>query len=338
MKYFRSACVFLIPGLFRGIAAWAAEPPAEKVEYCIALHGGAHSVENRFTGEEEAQCRQSLARALEVGRKVLAENGAALDAVEKTIRAMEDDPLFNAGRGAVFNDLGKHELDASIMDGSARQAGGVAIVATVKNPISLARLVMIETPHILLSGEGAEKFADEMRGRPSIERVPNSYFDTESRRKKWLELREKEAKKTTAMLPALHPSTVGCVALDKSGNLAAGTSTGGMNNKKWGRVGDSPIVGAGTYADNATCAVSGTGIGEEFIRNSSAFHVSALMAYKQFTVDEAVRHVLEKVMKPGTGGIIALDRTGRVSMRYTTFGMARAVADSTGKIEIEVSK
>jgi L-asparaginase / beta-aspartyl-peptidase len=338
MKFFRTACMFLIPGLVRGIAACSAQQPAEKVDYCIVLHGGAHTEENRFAGPEEAECRKSLARALEIGRKVLAENGSALDAVEKTVRALEDDPLFNAGRGAVFNDLGKHELDASIMDGSTRQAGGVAIVATVKNPISLARLVMTETPHLLLSGEGAEKFADEMRGRPTIERVPNSYFDTEARRKKWLELREKETKKTTALAPALHPSTVGCVALDKNGNLAAGTSTGGLNNKKWGRVGDSPIIGAGTYADNATCAVSGTGIGEEFIRNSSAFHVSALMAYKQLSVDDAVRHVLEKAMKPGTGGIIALDRTGRVSMRYTTFGMARAVADSTGRFEITVSK
>jgi beta-aspartyl-peptidase (threonine type) len=346
----------------------AAQSPPAKIEYAIAIHGGVISRQSQLSDAEKEQYRQSLAKALEVGRKILAEGGEALDAVEQTIRAMEDDPTFNAGRGAVFNSVGRHELDASIMDGRDRRAGAVAAVTTVKNPISLARLVMTETRHVLLIGEGADKFADEMRSRPQIKQVPNSYFDTEARKKKWLQDREREknrsaspgAKAATRVQGSgfgvqdseidihhssfiIHHSpgsfgTVGCVALDRKGNLAAGTSTGGLSNKKWGRVGDSAIIGAGTYADNATCAVSCTGIGEYFIRNCVAYQISTLMAYRGLAVDQAARQVVEQVLKPGTGGVIALDRSGRISFRFNTPGMARAAADSTGKVLIELTK
>jgi beta-aspartyl-peptidase (threonine type) len=208
---------------------------------------------------------------------------------------------------------------------------------------------------VLLVGDGAEKFADEMKGNPLIERVPNSYFDTEARRRDWLKTLEREKSRQQEKAkqqqkpaelpgpdadkgPAADKGTVGCVALDTHGNLAAGTSTGGVTNKKWGRVGDSPIIGAGTYAGNATCAVSCTGTGEYFIKHSAAFHVSALMAYKGLSLDDAVRQIIEQVLPTDTGGMIAVDRLGRISMRQNTPGMARAAADSSGRLEIELGK
>lgn len=219
---------------------------ADKVSFAIALHGGAGMDPSKLTRTQKQEYRDSLSKAIETGREILARDGAALDAVEATIRTLEDDPLYNAGRGAVFNQAGKHELDASIMDGKTGDAGAVAGATTVKNPISLARLVMTETSHVLLAGDGAEKFADEMKSRAAIARVPNSYFSTESRRQEWMDAVARE--KTSGGKAADGKSdkgTVGCVALDKHGNLAAGTSTGGLTNKKWGRVGDSPIIGAG---------------------------------------------------------------------------------------------
>ena len=308
----------------------AQQSPADG-KFAIAIHGGAGDELDNITEDERQAHRKSLAAALEVGRKILTDGGKAIDAVEQTIRVLEDDPLFNAGRGAVFNAAGTHELDASVMDGSTGQGGAVAGVTTVKNPISLARLVMTETPHVLLMGAGAEKFADAMRDRKQIERVPNTYFSTELRR---LEL-EKE-KKLQAEKP--HRGTVGCVVRDTHGNLAAGTSTGGLTNKMMGRVGDSPILGAGTYANNATCAVSCTGTGEYYIRNSIAFHVSALMAYKGLSLDEATKHVIEKVLPNDIGGVIAVDGNGNISMRFNTSGMARASTDSSGKVVIELGK
>lgn len=314
----------------------AADSPMKKVEFAIAIHGGAGVKPDKIPDDEKRQLHESLGKALEVGRKILAEGGTSLDAVEQTVRVLEDDPLFNAGRGAVFNSVGQHELDASIMDGAAHQGGGVANVTTVKNPISLARLVMTETPHVLLLGAGAEKFADEMRGKPQIERVPNSYFSTDARRKQWQEAVEHAKKKQAEQ--AHKKGTVGCVAVDKQGNLAAGTSTGGLTNKKWGRAGDSPILGAGTYADNATCAVSCTGTGEYFIRSSIAFHVSALMLYKGLSLDEATSYVINKVLEPDIGGLIAVDHDGHIAMPFNTAGMARAATDSSGKVEIELGK
>ena len=313
--------------------SYSAEP--EQIEFAIALHGGAGLVPSKLSEAEQAAHRKSLAAALEVGRKILADGGTALDAIEQTIRCLEDDPLFNAGRGAVFNSIGKHELDASIMDGKTGGAGAVAGVRTIKNPISLARLVMTETKNVLLSGDGAEQFADEMKSRAAIERVDNSFFSTEARRREWQAAVEKE-QAGKAQQP--NKGTVGCVARDRHANLAAGTSTGGLTNKKWGRVGDSPIIGAGTYASNATCAVSCTGTGEFFIRGSVAFHVSALMAYKSLSLDDAVWHVIGDKLPADTGGLIAVDRHGRISMRTNTPGMARAATDSTGRLEIELGK
>jgi beta-aspartyl-peptidase (threonine type) len=313
----------------------AAEPSAMKIDFAIALHGGAGIRPANLTEEELKVRRDGLAAALELGRKILAGGGTALDAVEQTVRALEDNPLFNAGKGAVFNREGIHELDASIMDGLTGQGGAVTGITTVKNPISLARLVMTETPHVLLAFDGAEKFADAMRGKPQIERVPNSYFSTEARRKHWQEALEREkqegAKKN-------EKGTVGCVARDKHGNLAAATSTGGLVNKMAGRIGDTPILGAGNYANNATCAVSGTGTGEYFMRSNAAFHVSALMNYKGLSLDEAVQYVVEKVLPPDTGGLIAVDHDGRISMHMNTIGMSRAATDSTGKVEIKFGK
>jgi beta-aspartyl-peptidase (threonine type) len=317
-------------------APLAAETP-QKLNYAIALHGGAGVEPDKLTDEQKKKHDEALRAALAVGQKILAGGGTSLDAVEQTIRALEDQPLYNAGKGAVYNSAGGHELDASIMDGESGKAGAVAGVTTVKNPISLARLVMTETRHVLLQGDGAEKFADEMVEKPQIKRVPNSYFSTEPREKDWREAVEKEkAKQKQANKDKM--GTVGCVALDKHGNLAAGTSTGGLTNKKWGRVGDSPIIGAGTYANNASCAVSCTGTGEHFIRNSIAFHVHALMTYKGLTLDEALQHLTDKVLETDVGGLIAVDRNGRISMHMNTPGMARAATDSTGKVEVKLGK
>jgi L-asparaginase / beta-aspartyl-peptidase len=316
--------------------ALAAES-TERLAYSIAIHGGAGVEPDKLTDAQKQAHEVALRGALEVGRKILAEGGTALDAVEQTIRALEDEPLYNAGRGAVFNSAGGHELDASIMDGGRGQAGAVAGVTTVKNPISLARLVMTETRHVLLQGDGAEKFADEMAKHPQIERVENGFFSTEPRRRDWEEAVAREkARREQANKNKM--GTVGCVALDKQGNLAAGTSTGGLTNKKWGRVGDSPIIGAGTYANNATCAVSCTGTGEHFIRHAIAFHVHALMAYRNLTLDEALQHLVTDVLDDDIGGLIAVDRQGRVSMRMNTAGMARAMADATGRVEVKLGK
>ncbi len=316
------------------ISPSAAETP-KKLSFAIALHGGAGVEPDKLSEAQKKEYDVALRKAIEVGRKILADGGTAMDAVEQTVRVLEDEPIFNAGRGAVFNSAGGHELDASIMDGASGKAGAVAGVSTVKNPISLARLVMLETRHVLLQGDGAEKFADEMKARSQIERVPNSYFSTEARKKDWLEAVEKEKEKQK-QANKNKMGTVGCVALDKHGNLAAGTSTGGLTNKKWGRVGDSPIIGAGTYANNESCAVSCTGTGEYFIRNSIAFHVHALMAYKELSLDDALKHLTEKVLETDIGGLIAVDKNGTISMRMNTPGMARAAADSTGKLEVKL--
>lgn len=314
----------------------AAETPA-KLEYAIALHGGAGVEPDKLNEEQKKQHEASLRKAIDIGKKILADGGTAMDAVEQTIRVLEDDPLYNAGKGAVFNSAGGHELDASIMDGKTGKGGAVAGVTTVKNPISLARLVMSETRHVLLQGDGAEKFADEMQEKKQIERVANSYFSTEARKKDWQQAVERE-KAQQKQSNKNKMGTVGCVALDKHGNLAAGTSTGGLTNKKWGRVGDSPIIGAGTYANNESCAVSCTGTGEYFIRHSIAFHVHALMAYKGMSLDDALVHLTEKVLEPDIGGLIAVDKNGRISMHTNTPGMARAAADSTGKVDVKLAR
>jgi len=273
-----------------------------------------------------------MKKALTLGRDVLAKGGSSLDAVEQVIRLLEDDPLFNAGRGAVLNAKGEHELDASIMDGRDLSCGAVASVRTVKNPISLARLVMTKTRHVLLAGDGAEKFADEM----NVERAPADYFRTQQRIEEW-QRKKQEAEKAAAGKDCdSHMGTVGCVALDTHGNLAAGTSTGGLSFKKYGRIGDSPIIGAGTYANNKTCAVSCTGVGEEFIRRSVSFDISAQMQYQNVSLEEAVRTIVAEKLPPSTGGVIAVSHDGQISAQYNTPGMVRAMADDGGRFEVLV--
>jgi len=288
-------------------------------KYTIVVHGGAGSMNPNMDQSLKEQYFRSLSEALTIGQKILRDGGNSLDAVEQVVRYLEDDSLFNAGRGAVFTSAGTNELDASIMDGSNLSTGAVTIIKHVKHPISLARLVMEKTHHVLLGGEGAEKFAKEM----GMELVPNSYFDTESRYLQLLKSKQKT-------------ETVGCVCLDKHGNLAAGTSTGGLTNKMPGRIGDSPLINAGTYANNKTCAVSGTGTGEEFIRHTIAYNVSALMEYKGMTLKEAADEVVFHILKKNDGGIIAVDKDGNYATPFNTLGMYRGVATSGGIFEIKI--
>jgi beta-aspartyl-peptidase (threonine type) len=296
----------------------------ESVEFSIAIHGGAGTItrKNMTPGKENAY-RSKLKETLNVGYSILNKGGTSLDAVEATIRIMENSELFNAGKGAVFTNAGTNELDASIMDGRNLKAGAVARVKTVKNPISAARKVMEETWHVMLSGDGADKFAKEQ----GLDIVDPNYFYTQRR---WDSLKKIQVEKH---------GTVGCVALDKHGNLAAGTSTGGLTNKRWGRVGDSPIIGAGTYANNQTCAVSGTGQGEYFIRGNVAYDVSAIMEYKGKSVGEAAQNVIRKLSDMGgNGGIITMDSKGDISMPFNTAGMYRGFRKAGQAAEIFIYK
>ena len=302
---------------------------AEKAEqpYGLVIHGGAGTItrENMST-EKEAEYISKLTAALKTGYAILEIGGSSIDAVEATIKVMEDSPLFNAGKGAVFTGAGTNELDASIMDGATLQGGAVAGVKTVKNPISAARKVMEETWHVLLAGEGADAFAKEQ----GLDIVDNSYFHTEHRFKSLIKAKEKEMEKH---------GTVGCVALDKKGNLAAGTSTGGLTNKRWGRVGDSPIIGAGTYASNKTCAVSGTGQGEYFIRGSVAFDIAAQMDYEKKSVQTAAQAVIDKLTeRGGTGGVIVMDSKGNIAMPFNTEGMYRGFYLNDGELTVKIYK
>jgi beta-aspartyl-peptidase (threonine type) len=277
--------------------------------------------------EREAEYRARLTEALNAGYAILDRGGPALEAVTAAINIMEDSPLFNAGKGAVFNADGICELDASIMDGRTQAAGAIAGVHHIRNPINLARDVMLKSPHVMMAGEGAEKFAKSL----GYELVPNEYFQTDWRREQLKKAQAKDGKERTAAVPAdyftrtLRWGTVGCVALDKAGNLAAGTSTGGMTNKKFGRVGDAPIIGAGTYAHNATCAVSATGWGEYFIRVGVARDIAAQMEYKGTPLPEAAAATIAKVGQlGGDGGVIALDAQGNIAMEFNSPGMYRA--------------
>ena len=298
----------------------------QKQEWAIVIHGGAGGMtKENLTPDLDKEYRASLQVALTAGKKILSEGGSALDAVEQTIRTMEDNPLFNAGKGAVFTHEGRNELDAAIMDGSNLGAGAVAGVTDIKNPISAARKVMINSPHVMLSGAGASQFAKEQ----GLEIVAPSYFYTNKRFNELQELLKKEKF-----------GTVGCCALDKNGNLAAGTSTGGMANKRYNRIGDSPIIGAGTYANNNTCAVSGTGHGEYFIRWTVAHDISALMEYKGLNLKEASELVVnDKLVKAGgSGGVICVDKSGNISMPFNSSGMFRGFATADGKEGIFIYK
>ena len=285
----------------------------------MVIHGGAGANAENMTSEELAAVEGALEACLREAAAFLEHGGSALDCVELVVRRLEDEPSFNAGRGAVFNSRGEHELDASIMDGRDLSCGAVAGVKTVKNPVGLARLVMTRTKHVLLAGDGAEEFAEEV----GVERVENSYFSTPKRRADW-ERKNRYLK-----------GTVGCVVRDVRGDLAAATSTGGLSHKKWGRVGDSPILGAGCYADNRTCAVSCTGTGEEFIRRAVAFDLGARMRYGRLSLDSAAAETLASLPED-CGGFIAVDSSGRVVMLYNTPGMSRGWATSEGKMVLGI--
>jgi len=299
-------------------------PPPD--EYAMVIHGGAGTIlRSDLTPAEDAAYRAALNAALDIGENILRNGGSAIDAVEQTIHYLEDSPLFNAGKGAVFNHEGHNEMDASLMQGADRMAGAVGGVSNVKHPISAARAVMEKSPHVLLTGKGAEQFAAEQ----GLEIVDPSYFYTERR---WAALQAAIAREKAEAEPQVEldhserkKGTVGCVALDKAGNIVAGTSTGGMTNKRWNRLGDSPIIGAGTFADNATCGVSCTGHGEFFMRWAVAYDVAARMAYKGLGVAAAADEVIkgELVKAGGEGGLIALDRQGNVAMSFNTEGMYR---------------
>jgi Asparaginase len=299
--------------------------PAQR--FALAVHGGA-GVLASLTADEQTGYQRSLRRVLRAGAAILSSGGTALDAVETAVMIMEEDPLFNCGKGAVFNHAGFHELDAAIMDGRSLACGAVAGVRTVKSPVHLARLVMEQSPHVFLTGRGAEEFAETM----NAERVDNSYFSTERRRLQWQQALADGRIRLDHDSPDEKMGTVGAVALDAAGNLAAATSTGGITNKQFGRVGDSPVIGAGTYANNATCAISCTGKGEEFIRRSVAFAVHAQLAYGRLTLEQAAGAAIYRGLKAGDGGLIAVDRAGNISMPFNTRGMFRGMADSSGKL------
>ena len=293
--------------------------------HAIAIHGGAGTLSSaQLTPESDRAYRAGLQGAVRAGFEVLDKGGSSLDAVTVAVQALEDDPLFNAGRGAVLSADGTHELDASIMDGRDLAAGAVTGVRTVRNPIVLARLVMERSPHVMLAGEGAEDFAREQ----GLEPVPNSHFTTERRQRELeLLLEGKKAAGREALM-----GTVGAVALDSHGNVAAATSTGGMTGKKWGRIGDSPVIGAGTYAANDCCAVSATGHGEFFLRAIVAHEIAALMRYRGLDIVQAADEVVmqQLVRMGGSGGVIAVGRDGRIAMPFNSEGMLRAAMDSRG--------
>jgi beta-aspartyl-peptidase (threonine type) len=292
----------------------------------LVIHGGAGVIQrDALSAADERAIRADLGRALDAGNAVLAAGGSALDAATAAVTVLEDSPRFNAGKGAVFNAEGRHELDASVMEGHTRRAGAIAGVSTIRNPVALARRVMEQSPHVMLMGAGAEKFADD---HPDIARVPNTHFDTDARRRQLELARQKESAQALNELPTVagaYFGTVGAVALDASGHIAAATSTGGMTNKKWGRVGDSPIIGAGTYAD-ARCGVSATGWGEFFIRAVVAHDICARVAYRGDSLQQAAADVVmhEVPGLGGDGGIIALDAQGNIAMPFNTSGMYRA--------------
>ncbi|WP_299149213.1 isoaspartyl peptidase/L-asparaginase family protein [uncultured Dokdonia sp.] len=325
----------------------ASSIPADQ-KFGLVIHGGAGTIlKKNMTDSLESAYRAKLDEATRAGHKVLSDGGTSMEAVTAAINIMEDSPLFNAGKGAVFTHDGTNELDASVMDGNTLNAGAISGVTTVKNPIDLAVAVMNKSEHVMLSAKGAEQFAAEQ----GLEIVDPSYFYTERRYKSLQKIIDKEKtqldhdldKKVTYMDPFIKDSkygTVGCAALDKYGNLAAGTSTGGMTNKRYNRIGDAPIIGAGTYANNASCAVSSTGWGEFFMRGMVAHDIAAIMEYKEVTLQEAAEEVIQKKLTDlgGTGGIVSIDRDGNVAMEFNTAGMYRAHMNAAGEIDIKIYK
>jgi beta-aspartyl-peptidase (threonine type) len=319
-------------------------------KYVLVIHGGAGTIEKQFmTPEKEKAYTEALTEALQNGYNLLKEGKSSMDAVQAAVNVMENSPLFNAGKGAVFTHDGKNELDASIMDGQTLKAGAVAGVTNIKNPINAARAVMERSEHVMMVGKGAEQFA----AANGCDTVPPSYFFTQER---WDQLQRtiSEEEKGRAAYIDIDPrdskiygisrkdqkfGTVGAVALDNKGNLAAGTSTGGMTNKRYGRVGDSPIIGAGTYCNNATAGISCTGWGEYYIREVAANRMSALIELKKLPVTDAAKQVIAEIGKMGgDGGIIGLDKSGKVAMEFNTSGMYRGTVDENGKISVYIYK
>ena len=331
----------------------SALPQAEAIEYQqgsetnfgIVIHGGAGNIlRENMSDSLEKVYKTKLKEAIRTGHEILVKGGSALEAVQRAINVMENSPLFNAGKGAVFTNEGTNELDASIMDGATLNAGAVAGVTIVKNPINLAYEVMENSEHVMMAGKGAELFAKKQ----GLEIVDPEYFYTENRYKSLQRIKDQEEtrldhddNRSAFVDPYIKDAkfgTVGAAALDKHGNLAAGTSTGGMTNKRWGRIGDAPIIGAGTYANNKTCAVSGTGWGEFFIRGVVAYDISALMEYKGLSLQEAARQVIQEKNPElgGNGGIISIDGKGNVAMEFNTAGMYRATMNRNGELTIEI--
>jgi L-asparaginase / beta-aspartyl-peptidase len=323
-------------------ASCSTQAPAPVTEqhrrWGIVMHGGASNFTLETIKDRETEMRAAVTAALSAGHRVLAAGGSSLDAVQAAVVVLEDSPHFNAGKGAVFTHQGTNELDAAIMDGGTRMAGAVAGVKRIKNPIRLARLVMEKSPHVMMVGDGAEAFAKEQGG---VEFVPESYFRTEVRWQQLQRALEEETAKQGAMLrprneepqQGMYFGTVGAVALDQSGNLAASTSTGGVTNKRFGRVGDSPIIGAGTYASNQSCGISATGTGEYFIRFTVAHDICARVEYRGVGAQQAADEIVQDVLKRagGGGGVVGLDRFGRVVMSFNTTGMTRGYMGETGK-------
>lgn len=296
----------------------------------IVIHGGAGTIRREeLDAEQETAIRTTLEESIRAGHAVLEGGGTSLDAVMAAVVILEDSPLFNAGRGAVYTHDGRHELDAAIMDGSDRSVGAVTGITTVKNPIELARGIMERSPHVFMMGEGAEVFAERL----GLERVENSYFDTERRweaLQRAIEREEREGGWTEKF------GTVGAAALDVHGHLAAATSTGGLTNKRFGRIGDVPVVGAGTYADDGSCALSGTGQGEQFIRHTVARTIAARVEYEGLSCQEAAKKVIHERLEPGDGGVIGVGRTGEIVWEFNSEGMFRGAADSTGRFETRI--
>lgn len=314
-------------------------------KFSIALHGGAGTITpSSMTPEKYERYTSALREALHVGTSILEQGGTALDAVEATVKSLEDCPLFNAGKGAVFTHDGTHEMDASIMDGSNLEAGAVTGINHVKNPISLARVIMEKSGHVFLAGKQAEVFAKKME----LPFESPEYFHDDFRYNQYLEVRDEEGYQLDHTEKKTEPAgtegkkfgTVGAVALDMHGNLAAATSTGGMTNKRWGRVGDSPMIGAGTYANNKTCAISCTGHGEYFIRAVVAYDISCLMEYKGLSLEEACKVVVHDKLVPfgGEGGLVAVDHQGNVCLPFNSEGMYRAYRNTDGEEKIEIYK
>ncbi len=301
--------------------------------YGLAIHGGAGTLPRaEMSADKERAYRAGLSEALECGYAILANGGSSLDAVSSAVVALEDNPLFNAGRGAVFSKEGRNELDAAIMDGATLAAGAVCGVTRIKNPILLARTIMEHSSHVMLCGEGAEEFARTQ----GIEFVSPEYFYTEERWRQLERIRSGDA--SVSALTISHTGTVGAVALDQSGHLAAATSTGGMTAKQYGRIGDSAIIGAGTYADNRSCAVSATGHGEIFIRAAVAHDICARMRFAHHTLRQAVQEVIQRELPAlhGDGGVIAIDANGEICMEFNSEGMFRACRNAGAQAHIAI--